>query len=225
MVISQVAKLSAIIAVFGILLGGCSALNPPKPGDPRFAPSYPDVQGPEKPRDGGIYSQHSSMALYEDKVARRVGDILTIRLEERTNGQVRARSRNRKNSDTDSPNPTFFGYPSKNFSFKFGYKQDFQGEGESNQSNQLTGNISVHVAKVLPNGNLIVRGESWIKINQAKEYVRLTGIVRPEDISANNIVSSQRVANARVSYAGTGQVADSNRQGWLARFFSKLWPF
>ncbi len=81
------------------------------------------------------------------------------------------------------------------------------------------------VAQVLANGNMVVQGEKWVKINQGNEYVQLSGIVRPRDIRPDNSVTSDRVANARISYGGTGQINNANAQGWLARFiWSPLFP-
>ena len=79
------------------------------------------------------------------------------------------------------------------------------------------------VTNVLPNGYLVVRGDKWVTINTGQEFVRVTGIVRPEDIDPDNSVDSTRVGNARISYSGTGQLAEANRQGWLSRFFSSSW--
>jgi flagellar L-ring protein FlgH len=90
----------------------------------------------------------------------------------------------------------------------------------------LEGSIAVTVADVLPNGNLIVQGEKWMRINQGEEYIRLRGIVRPVDIGANNSVLSTQIADAQFAYGGTGAVAASSSPGWLSRFFgSPLWPF
>ena len=101
----------------------------------------------------------------------------------------------------------------------------FDGEGDSAQSNTLDGDITVSVVGVLPNGNLVVQGEKWITINQGDEYIRLQGIVRPVDISTDNTVLSTKVGNAQIAYGGTGVLADTNRQGWLTRFFSTvIWP-
>jgi len=104
--------------------------------------------------------------------------------------------------------------------------RDFNGAGDSNQSNKLIGNIAVTVAEVLSNGNLIVRGEKRVTINQGDEYIRLSGIVRPADIDPDNTISSTLVADAKISYTGNGLIDDANSNGWLARFFnSKWWPF
>jgi flagellar L-ring protein precursor FlgH len=103
---------------------------------------------------------------------------------------------------------------------------EFEGEGSSDISNSLNGSISVTVHEVLPNGILVVRGEKWLKLNQGDEYIQLSGMIRPQDIAADNTVSSAKLADARISYSGTGQVNDTNTMGWLSKFFiSALLPF
>ena len=94
------------------------------------------------------------------------------------------------------------------------------------QSNRLEGDITVTVAQRLPNGNLLVRGQKWIAINQGQEYVRIQGIVRPIDIDPDNSISSLKVADAMIAYGGKGALADANAPGLLARFFNLPWlPF
>ncbi|MBA1331869.1 flagellar basal body L-ring protein, partial [Candidatus Endoriftia persephone str. Guaymas] len=103
---------------------------------------------------------------------------------------------------------------------------DFKGEGSASQSNAITGNITVSVIEVLPNRNLMIRGEKRIGINQGNEYIRLSGIVRSQDISPENQVESSRIADPTIIYVGDGQLADSNAMGWLAKFFiSPIFPF
>jgi flagellar L-ring protein precursor FlgH len=102
----------------------------------------------------------------------------------------------------------------------------FKGDGAANQSNSLTGDISVTVVEVLPNGNLLVRGEKRVTLNQGDEFIRLSGIVRPVDISTANTVPSTKVADATIMYTGEGAIADASKMGWLARFFNSPWfPF
>jgi hypothetical protein len=86
----------------------------------------------------------------------------------------------------------------------------FAGEASSNQSNSLSGSIAVQVSRVLPNGNLVVQGEKWIELNQGDEYIRLRGIIRPEDVSPTNTIPSTLVADARISYGGTGALNEAN---------------
>jgi flagellar L-ring protein precursor FlgH len=97
---------------------------------------------------------------------------------------------------------------------------DFDGEGASTQSNRLEGDISVTVAQRLSNGNLLVRGQKWIAINQGQEYVRIQGIVRPIDIEPDNTISSLKVADAMIAYGGKGPLANASSPGILSRFFN-----
>jgi flagellar L-ring protein precursor FlgH len=107
-----------------------------------------------------------------------------------------------------------------------GGDRSFDGTGSSSQSNQLTGEITVTVAQRLANGNLLVKGEKWLTINQGQELVRIAGIVRPQDIGQDNTIESTRVADAKITYTGRGTLADANTQGWLSRFFNSKWmPF
>jgi len=101
----------------------------------------------------------------------------------------------------------------------------FDGKASSDQSNSLSGSISVTVSEVLPNGILRIQGEKWLRLNQGDEYIRLTGLVRPQDIGTDNTIPSSKVADARIAYGGTGDFDDVNRQGWLSRFFNSEWWF
>jgi len=171
------------------------------------------------------------MTLFEDLKARRVGDILTVLLVEKTDAKKSASTATGRDTEVTIPEPTLFGGKVtlggrdilKN---SLSSENKFDGSGDSQQSNELDGNITVTVAKVLPNGNLLVQGEKWISINQGKEYIRLQGIVRPIDIRTDNTVLSTQVGNILIDYGGTGTLANSNRKGWLAEFFTHvLWPF
>lgn len=214
-----------------LLLGGCAAA-PEKPlHDPRFAPVAPQpaIQAPENA--GGIYQPTAGLGLYEDITARQVGDILTVQVVEQTNASKQASTSTSKDQSLDMGAGTLFGttpvYNGNNIlQNSIQAQRSFGGEGASSQSNSLQGSITVTVAQVLANGNLMVRGEKVISLNQGDEFVRFSGIVRPVDIRADNSVLSTKVANAQIVYGGTGALADANQQGWLARFFnSGLWPF
>ena len=101
-----------------------------------------------------------------------------------------------------------------------------KGDSKAGQGNSLTGSITVTVADVLPNGIIAVRGEKWMTLNTGDELVRIAGLVRADDISTDNTVSSTRVADARITYSGTGSFADASQPGWFDRFFlSPLFPF
>lgn len=214
-------------------LGGCETLNPPAPGkDPAYAPTYPTTPDPKQLRlaTGAIYSPETVVPLFETYKARHAGDILTVFLIENTNAQQNTTTTQKKNDQETSANPIFLGRPinlGANYTtdFTLSNQRQFNGEGKSVQNNRLVGNISVTVTQVLANGNLLVQGEKWIRINQAKEFVQLSGIVRPRDIRADNSINSDRLANARISYGGVGQINNTNSQGWLSRIlWGPLYP-
>lgn len=208
---------------------------------PEYAAVRPVALPPLQTRDGAIYHAGYDVRLFEDARARRVGDILTVNLVENTSGSKSATTSISKSTDTTISNPTILGTtplfntPSilplaskrnNNLNFGLDSSNEFEGDGSSSQSNSLSGSLSVTVAEVLPNGYLVIRGEKVVSLNQGHEYVRLSGIVRPVDIRPDNTVLSTQVADARIEYSGSGAVADSNKIGWLARFFiSSLFPF
>ncbi|PKM37707.1 MAG: flagellar basal body L-ring protein FlgH [Gammaproteobacteria bacterium HGW-Gammaproteobacteria-10] len=207
------------------------ACTPLPTRDPAFAPVEPaDLRAPAQ-NSGSIYQANYDMRLFEDHTAKRVGDVLTIRLVERTQAKKLSDMEARKNTSLSVKAPLILGMEAAQLlghdvETEVQTKHLFTGEGEANQSNSLTGDLSVTVVEVLPNGNLRVRGEKRVALNQGSEYVRLSGIVRPVDIDVANSVLSSRVADATIMYTGDGAVADASKMGWLARFFMSPWfPF
>jgi flagellar L-ring protein FlgH len=184
-----------------------------------------------KPSNGAIYQSGREVALFENPAARHVGDIVTIVLNESTQAQ-KSSSTNTNKSTTDTlPGMTILGkaltiHGVPIMSNNISDSAKFAGEGDSAQSNSITGFITVTVQKVLPNGNLYVKGEKNIAINQGSEFVRLSGVIRPIDLAPDNSINSSQVANAKIAYGGKGALADANAQGWLSRFFNSPWtPF
>lgn len=224
-----------------LLLAGCNS-NPVR--DPEYAVSYPAVDAsplPAQRATGAIFQSGYDIALFEDIKAHRVGDILTIRLAEANRAQKNADTSITRDQANSIDNPTILGTTPEfalpgvlplaattgnTLETNVGSNHDFEGAADSSVSNSLNGDITVTVAEVLPNGNLMVRGEKRLNINQGNEYIKLAGIVRPVDIAADNSVPSTKVADATIIYNGDGATAESNRMGWLSRFFaSALFPF
>lgn len=216
-------------AVAALALAGCATMGP-SADDGQWAATAP-VQPQAAPvADGSIYHDASNMELFADPRAHRVGDILTIVLQESTQASKKATTSTSKKDKTSLDAPTILGQGvtlnGNPASIGLSGDRSFAGDGSSSQSNQLSGQITVTVAQRLSNGNLVVRGEKWLTINQGQEMVRISGIVRPQDINPDNSVSSSRVADARIAYTGRGSLADANTQGWLSRFFNSKWmPF
>lgn len=214
-----------------LLLGGCASTNHQPQRDPEFAAVRPLAVEPMPVSDGAIYRAGFEQTLFEDPKARRIGDTLTIVLQERTNASKKASTSTKKDAEVKLAAPTVFGKPVRHqgvdvLSASVSAQRGFDGEGDSTQSNSLTGRITVTVAEVLPNGNLVVRGEKLLTLNQGSEHVRISGIVRPVDIRPDNTIQSGQVANARIVYGGQGVLAESNTKGWGQRFFDgPWWPF
>ncbi len=216
-------SLIIVLFVLALVLSGCST---PKMGENSYQATQPVYVVQPPATTGAIYQASTSMSLFEDIKAKHVGDILTIVLNEKTNAEKRADTTVDKSSETGIGVPKLFGQtvPELENSINAGHK--FETAGDSKQSNKLEGSITVTVAAVLANGNLVVQGEKWITINHGKEFIRIRGIVRPMDIGPDNSVSSTKVANAQILYSGKGTLARANKPGWLTEFFlSPLMPF
>ncbi len=213
-----------------VWVSGCTSLpNEPVQDDPNFAPVIPEDMETQVVTTGSIFRDQYANNLYSDMKAHRVGDIITVNLEESTTAKKKAKSGLDKSNQFKLDQitvPRGFATMDGN-PIQLGAKQTsaFEGSGQADQSNSLQGSISVNVVKVLSNGNLVVRGEKWLMLNNGDEYVRLTGVVRSQDVSNDNTVSSTRVANARIQYGGTGAFANTQQQGWLSEFFNgPYWP-
>jgi len=168
---------------------------------------------------GGLF-RANSISFYNDKRALRVGDIVTVVLDESTQSSKSAGTSFGKESDIAVAIPTVLGKTYDNLETSASAARDFDGAAKSSQQNTLRGSIAVTVHRVLPSGVLLIKGEKSLRLNQGDEYIRLAGMVRIDDINRYNQVSSQSVANAQISYAGRGVLNDSNSAGWLTRFFT-----
>lgn len=224
---------SLAIISMAVWLAGCNSTPEPpvQANDPSFAPVVPDIPREHIAEDGALFRPHMANSLYSDVTARRVGDIITVSLEENTAATKSAGTTTSKDAGVNVQPITGLGGQAINIGGEsiqlgMGASSDFSGDAQANQRNSLSGAISVTVVDVLPNQNLVIRGEKWLTLNQGDEYIRLTGIIRPADISPENEITSTKVANARIQYSGTGSFARAQEKGWLTQFFtSSLWPF
>lgn len=220
------------LSVLCLFLTACASIESAKilPNDPDFAPILPELEESPITPTGSLFRPNYVNNIYSDSKAHSVGDIIAVILSENTQAQKNAKTElSKENSAGLDPIIGLGGSPInfKNKSLQFGFNQgsDFSGDAKTNQGNSLNGNISVHVLRVLPNGNLMIRGEKWMTLNSGDEYIRLTGVIRSKDITSNNTVLSSKIANARIQYSGTGSFADTQEQGWLSKFFNgKWWP-
>jgi len=212
-----------------LALAGCQVSNPLVD---RVA-AIPPVMAPEPepmPATGSIYMASlgggGRLMLAEDRKARRVGDIITILLVERMQAEKSANQETSRSTSRDLTLPDVSPINTiPNELFSSSSNSSFSGEGTARQSNRLSGEVTVTVTRILPNGVMMVAGERRITLNRGEEQMQLTGIVRPEDIGPDNRILSTRVADARLRYSGTGEMAQISKQGWLTRFFDRVTPF
>jgi len=221
---------TVLLCLLVSVLSACKS-TPTEPiaaNDPFYAPAVPLEKRDQIAANGSLFSAVIANSLYSDVKARRVGDIITVRLSENTNATKSAGTSTSKDTSVDvqpitglGANPIRIGNETIQLGLNAG--NEFSGDAQATQRNSLQGNISVTVVEVLPNQNLIIRGEKWLTLNNGDEYIRLTGVIRPADVTPTNEIQSTKIANARIQYSGTGSFARAQEKGWLTQFFSSTW--
>lgn len=222
-----------MVTLIVVMLSGCArGYNQflAEPGEKKWRPTITKAE--ETPvadtdvKNGSLLKRAKLLNLFQDRRAYHVGDILTVLLNEETQSSKKANTGIDKKSDTGGTYSAAFPNFTESGSFGIGANRSFNGTSSASQQNTLNGAITVTVSSVLATGALRINGEKWIKLNQGDEYIRLSGLIRIEDIDRSNRISSQRIADARITYSGRGALAESNQQGWLSRFFNSGWfPF
>jgi flagellar L-ring protein FlgH len=214
------------------VLGACSSTREAKVSQ-SYQVNYDQVVPlKEKQPDGAIYARSQAGFFLGDRRAQSIGDVITINL-------VETMAASKSNDSAIDRNGSFamslpkalFGKMGLNIpqvrdstNFDTSTESKFAGSGSANQSNSIQGQLTVVVTRVYENGNLWVQGQKALQLNQGEEYVRVSGLIRPEDIKPGNIIESNRIAQAQISYTGAGDVHDATRQGWFGRFFGQIAP-
>ncbi|MBI5509025.1 MAG: flagellar basal body L-ring protein FlgH [Deltaproteobacteria bacterium] len=191
------------------------------------------------PRDaertaGSLWSE-ASPGLFEDARAQRVGDILTIRIDERSDANRDASTRAGRKNSTELGVSAFFvamqrlatQFPGLDPAALVGASSanEFDGEGSTSRSGRLTATLPVRVKNQLQNGDLFVEGTKVLLLNDEESQLYLSGVVRPIDILPDNSVASSLLADVELEYTGRGVISEQQSPGWLARLGSYLWPF
>jgi flagellar L-ring protein precursor FlgH len=226
----------AVTALLGAALGCASH---PKPAPTVFDGELPELEVPNAPRpvsEGSLYTENGGADLVGDFRARHIGDVLVVRVSESALGASSADNKLEKSESTAVKAPVIFGWENKvagklgpdfdpSLSLQTSTERQFEGEGETSRSQQLTANIAVRVLAVGTGGRMLIAGTKEVELNREHQKLTLAGIVRPEDVGPNNTISSNAVADLQISYGGTGDLADVTRQGWFHRMMAKIWPF
>ncbi|AKH44178.1 Flagellar L-ring protein precursor [Croceibacterium atlanticum] len=217
-------KFTRIAALLGAttLLGACGAERPA--GFTASLPPAP-VAAPA-PGNGAIFQAAGGYApYYAGARAHQVGDLVTVALIERTTTSKSASSSNSRDGGFALTPPTTGPLSFDPSKLNSSASSSFNGGGDAAQSSSLAGTITVTIAEVRPNGTALIRGEKVMNFSQGDEWIQLSGIIRLADIGPDNMIASQRIADAQLRYAGKGAVQQSSRQGWLLNFFNKISPF
>jgi len=221
--IHQQAPKLATLVIASLLVSACgSNAMPVKTSD--FSPVLPAAIIEKTVADGSIYSGGINDGLFGDRKAYRVGDIITIILREKTLSQKSASNVTSRKANNNVVTALMTGDPTLGAAMGAS-SIDNTGSGEVSQSNTLGGDISATVVRALTNGNLIIRGEKMIALNDGNEYIQISGMIRSEDVQPDNTVLSKRIANAEISYSGDGDYVDATKAGWGTKLFYKIWPF
>ena len=206
-------------------LGACSVIPPqPMTHSEGFKPVYPVADAQAREATGAIFNSQRSEAFFGVGRSYVVGDLVSVLLAENTSAN---RSQNATLKKTAGAKVSSKGLINifGELGPELGSSVNHDGSGQANQEQSLTGSVTVSVVEIMPNGNLVLRGEKQVALTEGAEIIQVSGIIRPEDVSAVNTVQSRRLANAQISYRGSGDLASTAKAGWGTSALMKLWPF
>lgn len=232
-------RVRTIVAAVGVAgLCACRTIAPP-PAPSVYDGPLPRLDINYRPRplsEGSLFVEGGSSDLVGDFRAHRIGDVLTVKINENSLGRTSADDKLDKTSDISLKAPTIFGFEGKvagklgpafnpALALSTSSQRTFEGSGETSRDNRVSGTIAVRVLAVGTGGQLLVAGQKEILVNRERQKLTLAGIVRPEDVGADNSIASNVVADLTVTYGGRGDIADATREGWFHHLLSKIWPF
>ena len=197
---------------------------------PQFEPVYPIAAAPAKPATGAIYVGRQSDSWFGKSKSFQVGDVITVLLNESSQASRTQNGSITRESKNDMVPPGLANWGKGLGGFMNGIKMDGssmsnKGTGAADQQATLTGSVAVSVVEVMPNGNLVLRGEKQLALTEGSEIIQVAGIIRPDDVSPSNTVQSKRLANAQIAYRGSGDLANATKAGWGTSTLLKIWPF
>jgi flagellar L-ring protein precursor FlgH len=221
------------VALTLAVASGCTSVPFEKdvyPNDPEYAPVPSSSLQAAPSINGSLYKSNYSLSLFSDQQATQVGDIITVIFDEQYNSSKSAETASKKDSSNTSTPVSVLnsvpGWKNLGLDIDLDHKRSFKGSGDADRSNSLSGTISVTVSDILPSGVLQIRGEKWLTLSEGDEYIRIIGLIRPQDITPQNTVMSSKVADARIKFGGRGNLNNATKEGWFGRMTgSPWWPF
>jgi flagellar L-ring protein precursor FlgH len=224
---------SVVVFTLAFALTGCAEIGVRDlPPERVYVPVGTPVQ---EAADGSIFSRAGQDSLLGQDRARRPGDLVTILIDEQVSASTSASSNASRNSATTALTTGALGEINRRFG-NAGLPWpvdinpsesaiDSSGEGGAAQQGRIAGEVTAVVTEVLPNGLLAIRGYKRMELTRGAQIIRLTGLVRPSDIQPDNTIRSRRLADADISFAAKGELADVSRAGWMNRALLRIWPF
>jgi flagellar L-ring protein precursor FlgH len=249
-VVSTAARILLVPCLLAMVFGCASRQTPAVPQMPPPPPSEAvsslNAARVAAYQENSLFIAGSGLnGLFLDTKARTVGDIVTVKIEESSKATNKANTKTARDSSVSAGIETFMGVedwwqdkvlrwlgtnmpkvnPFGSASIKGGMQSDFEGDGSTTRSGDLTAYITCRVTDVMPNGNLRIVGTREVMVNHENQVIILSGVIRPRDIGDDNIVRSIFVADAKIAYSGSGVIDDRQRPGWMANFLNSVWPF
>ncbi|MEG2004672.1 MAG: flagellar basal body L-ring protein FlgH [Bilophila sp.] len=223
---------TAILAALVLCLAGCNATRKTPSVMPPITPPQAYTE-PEERYDnpGSLYMSSESDALFADTRARRIGDIVMVKVVEKQKAKNKAdATASKENKNTYSVDANFgkqsaFGMPTGGMGLSTGSKSELTSDGETNRESVVTATVAARVTRVMPGGLLQIEGARETRVNNETQYLVITGLIRPMDVAADNSITSNRISDAQIAYYGEGVLSDKEKPGWFTRLMDNAWPF
>lgn len=224
------------LQIFFLFLAGCLTPQVQRPAPIDFEKEVLAAYARPVPvkEEGSLWASTEPTLLYSDLKARRVGDIVTIKIVESSSASKNAETKTERGSGLKANWSGLFELITSGWKLhkvpiganhQIDLTNQFDGKGETTRTSTMSAMMTARVIHVLPNGNLVIRGTRQVQVNNENQYISIQGIIRPEDISTTNVILSTYVAEAVIELNGYGVVSDKQSPGWLARLVDWIWPF
>lgn len=228
-------KLSNILIIIALALAACAPVQP-RPAE-KIIPvtmEQPVIEASMPKTPGSLWTTGNG-SLFVDNRASRIGDILTVVISEQAEASKEASTSTGRSTTASADLTSLFGLesnianinsaidPAKLLSA--GYTNDFKGSGTTSRKEDLVATLTTRVVEVLPNGTLRISGSKSVTVNHEQQLIHLSGIVRQQDITSENMIDSKYILDANIIYTGKGVIDDKQKPGWLLRLLDTVTPF
>ncbi len=216
-----------------IFILGCAGANNPPPYIPRLTPPSPaPISKIDNP--GSLFQPDDAQYLFEDNRAKRVGDIVLVKIMEDTSASSKADTKSEKKNNASLGFGAFFGANrvlglpmpvGDNPILKASHESKLDTSGETLRETQVKATVAARIVRVFPNGLMELQGYREILVNGENQIISIQGLIRARDIGPDNSITSDQLADAKIYVYGKGVLSEKQKQGWMGKLVDKLWPF